>query len=59
MALARRQKPPQLLAALILRRRALSRFKILRPALRCNGRREIGELLSLKRKDLVARLRRL
>ena len=49
IALARGQKPPQLLAALILRRRALSRFQILRPALRYNGRREIGELLSLKR----------
>ena len=59
IALAGGQKTPQLLAALILRRRALGRFKILRPALRCNGRREIGELLSLKRKDLVAGLCRL
>jgi hypothetical protein len=43
----------------ILRRGALSRFKILRPALSCDGRREIAELLSLKREDLVAGLRRL
>ena len=59
ITLAWGQKPPQLLATLILRRSALSRFKILRPALRCNGRCEIGELLRLKRKDLVAGLRRL
>ena len=52
------QEPPQLLATLILRRGALRRLKGLRPALRGDGRREIGELLRLKRKDLIAGLRR-
>ncbi len=60
IALARRQKPPQLLAALVLRRWATSRFKILRPALRRDGRGEISEAVEgLKREDLVAGLRRL
>src|SRR5947208_2640826 len=57
IALSRGQKPPELFSALVLRSRALSCFKALRPALSREGSREIGELLSLKRKDLVAGLR--
>src|SRR5260221_2874226 len=57
IALSRRQKPSKLFSALVLRRRALRRFKILRPALSRESSREIAELLHLKREDLIACLR--
>jgi len=56
IALSRRQKPPELLSALVLRSRALRCFKALRPTLSREDTREIGELLRLKREDLIAGL---
>src|SRR5258708_1612858 len=56
IALSRRQKAPELLSALVLRGRTLSRFKALRPPLCRYGSGEIGELLRLKREDLIAGL---
>ena len=56
IALSRRQKPSELFSALVLRRGALRRFKVLRPALSRESSREIGELLRLKCEDLVAGL---
>ena len=56
VALSRSQKPSELFSALVLRGRALRRFKALRPALSREGSCEIGELLRLKREDLIAGL---
>lgn len=46
-------------AALRFCRRASCRFDGLRPTLRCNRSRQIGELLRLEGQQLIARLRRL
>src|SRR5262245_25844756 len=59
IALTGCEEPPKLLLRLILGGCALGRFKALCPALRCDGRSQIGELLRLKRQELVARLGRL
>lgn len=56
IALSRHQKPSELFSALVLRRCALRRFKVLRPALSRESSREIAELLCLKCEDLVAGL---
>ena len=50
------QEAPQLLAALILRSRALRRLQALRPPLSDDSGREVRELLRLQRQDLVAGL---
>ena len=59
IALSRRQKPPELFSALVLCGGALTCFKALRPTLSREGSREIGELLRLKRQNLIAGLGRL
>src|SRR3954470_8084121 len=57
IALSRRQKSAELFSALVLSHGALRRFKALRPSLSREGSGEIGELLCLKRQDLIATLR--
>src|SRR6266404_2717159 len=59
IAQRRREESPKLLLRLILGGCALGRFKALRPTLRGDGRGQIGELLRLKRQELVTRLGRL
>ena len=59
IALAGGQKAPQLFPALILSDGSLSGLQILCSPLRSNGRGEIGELLRLQRKELIAGLARL
>ena len=59
VALTWRQEALELLATLILSGGALGSIQHRGPALRGHARGEIGQLLSLQRKDLVAGLRRL
>jgi hypothetical protein len=50
------KKATKLLPALVLRGDALGNFEILRPSLRGNGSRKVGELLRLQTKELIASL---
>ena len=50
------EKATKLLPALILRGGTLGRFEILRPSLRGNCCRKVGELLRLQTKELIAGL---
>jgi hypothetical protein len=56
IARAGRQEPPKLLLPLILGGGLLGGLKTLRPTLGGDGGGEIGKLLGLKRKDLIAGL---
>ena len=50
------EKATKLLPALVLRGGALGNFEILRPSLRGNCCRKVGELLRLQTKELIAGL---